>query len=91
MAAYSSNSAWEIPWSEEHGGLQSRGLQSVTHDWTRTRTHKCIWISLLYTRNEYNIINQQYFNKNLKINFQWEDALRGPFSMHEISVIVGNG
>ena len=28
MATHSSILAWEIPWREEHGGLQSMGLQS---------------------------------------------------------------
>ena len=27
MATHSSILAWEIPWTEEHGGLQSLGLQ----------------------------------------------------------------
>ena len=27
MAAHSSTLAWEIPWTEEPGGLQSMGLQ----------------------------------------------------------------
>ena len=27
MATHSSLLAWEIPWTEEPGGLQSRGLQ----------------------------------------------------------------
>ena len=31
MATHSSMLAWRIPWTEEHGGLQSTGLQS----WTR--------------------------------------------------------
>ena len=26
--------AWIIPWTEEHGGLQSIGLQRVEHDWS---------------------------------------------------------
>ena len=30
MAAPSSILAWEIPWTEEPGGLQSMGLQSQT-------------------------------------------------------------
>ena len=30
MATYSSILAWEIPWMEEPGGLQSLGLQRVT-------------------------------------------------------------
>ena len=29
MAAHSSILAWEIPWTEEPGGLQSMGLQRV--------------------------------------------------------------
>ena len=33
MATHSSILAWEIPWSEEPGGLQSRGLQRVRHNW----------------------------------------------------------
>ena len=30
MATHSSIHAWEIPWTEEPGGLQSVGLQSQT-------------------------------------------------------------
>ena len=29
MATYSSTLAWKIPWTEEHDGLQSMGLQRV--------------------------------------------------------------
>ena len=32
MAAHSSIVAWEIPWTEEPGGLQSMGSQTVKHD-----------------------------------------------------------
>ena len=32
MAAHSSVLAWEIPWTEEPGGLQSKGSQRVRHD-----------------------------------------------------------
>ena len=32
MATHSSILAWKIPWTEEHGGLQSMGLQRVRHD-----------------------------------------------------------
>ena len=32
MAAHSSILTWRIPWPEEPGGLQSRGLPSVGHD-----------------------------------------------------------
>ena len=32
MAALSSILAWRIPWTEEPGGLQSRGSQRVRHD-----------------------------------------------------------
>ena len=33
MSTHSSILAWEIPWTEEPGGLQSTGLQRVRHDW----------------------------------------------------------
>ena len=32
IATHSSILAWEIPWTEEPGGLQSMGLQRVGHD-----------------------------------------------------------
>ena len=32
MATHSRTLAWEIPWTEEPGGLQSMGLQRVGHD-----------------------------------------------------------
>ena len=33
MATHFSLIAWEIPWTEEPGGLQSLGLQRVRHNW----------------------------------------------------------
>ena len=32
MATHSSILAWEIPWTEEPGGLQSLGLQRIGHN-----------------------------------------------------------
>ena len=32
MAIHSSILAWKIPWTEEPGGLQSKGFQRVRHD-----------------------------------------------------------
>ena len=32
MATHSSILAWEIPWTEEPGGLQSMGSQRFAHD-----------------------------------------------------------
>ena len=32
MATHSSVLAWRIPWTEEPGGLQSMGSQTVGHD-----------------------------------------------------------
>ena len=32
MATYFSILAWEISWPEEHGGLQSMGLQRIRHN-----------------------------------------------------------
>ena len=32
MAPHSRTLAWQIPWTEEPGGLQSMGLLGVEHD-----------------------------------------------------------
>ena len=32
IATHCSILAWRMPWTEEPGGLQSRGLQRVRHD-----------------------------------------------------------
>ena len=37
MATHSSTFAWEIPWTEEPGGLQSKGSQRVRQDWVTDR------------------------------------------------------
>ena len=34
MTTHSSILAWRIPWTEGPGGLQSKGLQRVGHDWS---------------------------------------------------------
>ena len=39
VATHSSILAWEIPWTEEPGGLQSMGLQRVRQDWTIEQAH----------------------------------------------------
>ena len=39
MATHFNILAWEIPWTEEPGGLQSMGSQSQTQLTTHTHTH----------------------------------------------------
>ena len=38
MATHSSIPAWETPWTEEPGGLQSMELQRVRRDWATEYT-----------------------------------------------------
>ena len=44
VATHSSILAWEIPWTEEPGGLQSMGLQRVRHD-LATKQQKTSYLS----------------------------------------------
>ena len=55
MATHSSILAWEIPWTEETGGLQSMGLQKSWHNlvtkqqnnqWSGKIKSPLAWISL---------------------------------------------
>ena len=49
MTSHSNILAWEIPWTEEPGGLQSMGLQRVRHDLVRQNyTKKGKGLSLKY-------------------------------------------
>ena len=50
MAAHSSILAWEVSWTEEPGGLQSTGSQSVKHD-LATKQHRMAYPTVtLYFR-----------------------------------------
>ena len=42
-AIHSSILAWEIPWTEEPGGLQSRGLQRVGHNLVSEHAQHSFW------------------------------------------------
>ena len=49
MATHSSILAWGIPWTEEPGGLQSRGLQRVGHNLvTKSQTQKWLFIIIYF-------------------------------------------
>ena len=39
MATHSSILTWRIPWTEEPGGRQSMGSQTVGHDWAANTTY----------------------------------------------------
>ena len=42
MATHSSILAWEIPWTEKPGGVQSIGSHRVGHDWSNLAcTYAC--------------------------------------------------
>ena len=41
MATHSSILAWEIPWTEEPGGLQSMGSERVGHDRATKQQLQC--------------------------------------------------
>ena len=51
MAPHSSILAWEIPWTDKPGGLQSMALQRVRHNWvpkpppprTSNPAHSALW------------------------------------------------
>ena len=47
MGAYSNILAWEIPWIEEPGGLQSMGSQRIRHNWA-TNTHTDLNINFIW-------------------------------------------
>ena len=61
MATHSSILAWEIPWIEEPGWLQSMGSQRVRHDWATKQGHP--WTPITSLLLECKISNWKYANK----------------------------
>ena len=59
MATHFSILVWEIPWTEEPGGLQSLGLQRVRHDWATKqqggKLESYVWV-LVYVYAHIHII-----------------------------------
>ena len=54
MVTHSSILAWETPWTEEPGGLQSRALQRVGHNWS---DWACIFTySRVVSKNQVNLL-----------------------------------
>ena len=52
MATHSSILAWEIPWTEKPGELQSMGLQS----WTRPSAHTCTGVFMIKSGRDFFLI-----------------------------------
>ena len=47
IATHSSILAWEIPWTEEPGGLQSTGLQRIRHNWAAKQQQPVCYLATL--------------------------------------------
>ena len=59
MATHSSILAWEIPWTEESGRLQSIGLQRVGHEWATLLCLRGILENYYMTEEKY-VWNAEY-------------------------------
>ena len=57
MAIYSSILAWQIPWTEEPGGLQSVGLQK---SWTQFINYTTTTTSSLYIMHYNFLVRHEY-------------------------------
>ena len=51
MATHSSILAWEIPWTEEPGGLRSTGLQGVGHNLATKQPQKQLNVIMVVTEH----------------------------------------
>ena len=64
MATYSSFLVWEVPWTEDPGGLQSTGSQRLRHDWSDLARIHAINQNLLHQT-----VQQFYYSAKLLIFF----------------------
>ena len=66
--------AWRIPWTEEPGGLQSRGSQTVGHDWSELALRWRSWLSIC-------LPIQEMWETRVQ-SLGWEDLLEKEMATH---------
>ena len=62
MATHSSILAWEIPWTEEPGGVQSMGFQRAGHN--LVTEHVCIYLFIYSSIFHLSIYASFYLSEN---------------------------
>ena len=67
IATHSSTLAWEIPWTEEPGGLQSMGSQRVGHNWATVQAHTHFLSSTHFPRGLHVLIQTSRQSKGRRI------------------------
>ena len=77
MATHSSILAWRIPWTEEPGGLQSRG-RKVRHDWVSEQADEDTWASLVAQL----VKNPHAMQETWVWALGWEDPLKKGKATH---------
>ena len=74
MATHSGILAWEIPWTEKHGGLQSIGSRRVRHDWATALsfsffsfTNWEVWMECSFLNDKVIVPSHLFFPVLLKV------------------------
>ena len=72
LATYFNILAWEIPWTEEPGGLQFMGLQRVGHNRKTENTHTfSLTRAALWSPASHVMLQQNIWTHTCKIISQW--------------------
>ena len=76
MATHSSIPAWEIPWTEEPGGLQSKGSPRAGHDWVTnylcsSRESSICYVKRLILRTMLLLSANQYLSHVISSDDSW--------------------
>ena len=71
MATRSSILAWEIPWTEEPGGLQSMAEQRVRPDWETADTNTQVYKHFLRMPTQCQVAVQSFRNSRMNKARGW--------------------
>ena len=80
MAIHSSILAWEISWTEEPGGLQSKGSQRVRYNWAAFSLYSIKDLYPGYIKKKKKLIQLNNYSKFLNEQRTWTDI--SPKKMH---------
>ena len=102
MTTHFSVLTWEIPWSEEPGGLQSMGLQRVGHDWmtiqqeqeqetdiSTLKTSAVFWIWKQRRQTEASkLVHTYFFAFSVNLDMNWIEVLLVTFCARPLCFLL---
>ena len=82
-------SCWEIPWTEEPGGLQSLELQRVIHNWVTEHVPICVYINVCMYQCAFFLSIHKHVSYIISHFFLWSSAIKIHHILIRTPILLG--